>query len=140
MNALATRAVFFGGLALVMVLLGPIAYGALKKRLLVYRVRHDYQETVCTVLSKDVSAESALRVVTHPGGARRHRPTVYRPRVQYRYSVAGRDYTLAELSPTSEPYADRADAELILGRYQVGAQYPCWYDPKRPESAFLERP
>ena len=140
MDALGTKAVLVGALLLLTVFLAPLAYQALKKRVLVYRVRHDYLEAVCTLVSKEVSTGAALRVVTHPGGARRHQSTVYWPRVGYRYVVNRREYTSAELSPTSEPYAERAAAELILARYQVGAQYPCWYDPKRPESAFLERP
>ena len=104
MDAFGNRAVLFGALALFTAFLGPLAYESVKRRLLVYRVRHHYLETECTVLSKDISTDSALRVVTHPGGARRHQATVYWPRVEYRYSVSGRDYTSAHLSPTSEPH------------------------------------
>ena len=139
MERLGARAIVFLALLLLATVVGPIACAAARRAVLVYRVRHRYRETTCTIRSSEVVVDSALRVITRPGGALRHHGTVYRPHIAYSYAVAGRELTSANLSPMSEPYADRAAAEAVLGRYLVGGQYRCWYDPRQPDQAFLER-
>ena len=36
-------------------------------------------------------------------------------------------------------YPDRAAEQAIVDSFQVGATYPCWYDPDRPDKAILVR-
>ena len=130
--------VFFGVLA--------IAYGytSLQQRLLLYRVRHTYVETTCTIMAKEVGTDVVTKSVRHFRGAHLHRGTkktaVYVPHLRYRYAVDGREHIGAAVSPLTKPEADRALAEKVIAPYEVGKDYACWRDPGRPEQVFLERP
>jgi uncharacterized protein DUF3592 len=135
---------FIGALLLIATFVLPLIVQAVRKRVLVYRVRHRFRETLCTVESKELGIESGSRTVTHLGGGHQHSATeavvLYKPLIRYHYSANGGEYESIGLSPTAEASADRGSAVLALSHYSLGTRYQCWYDPEHPESAFLERP
>lgn len=58
--------IFFAALALlVAAVLLPLAIPALQQRILVWKVRYRYKETVCRVVSREVGTELAARSVMH---------------------------------------------------------------------------
>ena len=131
----------FGFVAFILAgLVLPLSWRALRDSIRAYDVRHRYKQTVCTVVSTKLGTEAA----THLHGGHRHgaaeQVVLYTPQVRYTYSVAGRVYESSAFSAESRATEDRAAAETVLARYRAGAEYPCWYDPNRPEDAILERP
>lgn len=120
-------------------LLAGAAYRALQHRWLLDRVRRVYVAGECTVISKDV------RVSMHSSrahGRDRHRDihAVFEPVVRYRYRVGSRWLESDRFSPDPAMEHDRKRIDELLGRFDVGKSYPCWYDPERPDQAVLERP
>ena len=136
--------IFFAALALlVAAVLLPLAIPALQQRILVWRVRYRYKETVCRVVSREVGTELAARSAMHFRGGHQHRATEqvvrYVPQVTYTYFVNGREYRSSAFAPRSRAAEERAAVADVLSRWEPGREYPCWYDPGQPESAFLER-
>jgi hypothetical protein len=84
-----------------------------------------YAPVQATVLTTTVDSRRSLR-----GGVS------YLPRVRYRYVVEGTTYhsdrtTLLDLS------SSRSWAERIASRYHPGEPVTAYYDPARPEEAYL---
>lgn len=123
--------------AVVVAFLGRGAYQRVQHRRLLERVGEIYVAGECTVTSKDV------HTIMHTGSRRRdgQRRThaAFEPLVRYRYRAGGRDLQGERFSPEPTGEHDRTRIEELLRRYEVGQTYPCWYDPDRPEEAFLER-
>lgn len=67
-----------------------------------------------------------------------YRPS-YHPEINIRYDVGGRNYEVWTYGPFVSPSTDRDFQRAIVDSFRVGATYPCWYDPDRPESAVLVR-
>ena len=80
------------------------------------------------VLSTDV-------VTVHSGG--RNNSTSYRPDVLFSYRVAGRDYSARTVTPLNESRSGHWAFNLVA-KYRAGDSVTAWYDPARPQMAFLE--
>ena len=60
----------------------------------------------------------------------------YRPVVLYRFRVDGRDYTAQSVTPLNESRGGHWAFDLV-SRYRAGDSVTAWYDPARPQTAFL---
>lgn len=110
------------GVGLALVLFAYVAYLGPESR--VYR---EFQETTCTIVDKRLIA------------LQDRNGTVYRPEFHIRFQVAGQTYDVLTYNITGETTSGRAQKEEILSRYEVGRNYPCWYDPADPQQAVLVR-
>jgi hypothetical protein len=63
---------------------------------------------------------------------------VYRPRVEYRYTVAGQSYICQQITLGMTVASGKTRAEGIAERYPTGAHVMAYYDPRNPGRAFLE--
>ena len=64
--------------------------------------------------------------------------STYRPVVTYRYEVAGRAYVASRVTPLNESRGRRWARDLA-DRFAVNERYTGYYDPARPQDAFLLR-
>ncbi len=92
-----------------------------------WEVNRRFLPTSCTVLAKRIAVQQA-------GGE----PS-YRPEILIRYRVQGRSYQQWTYDITRAYHSDRETVLEALGRFQVGRQYPCWYDPGDPTRVVLVR-
>lgn len=76
---------------------------------------------------------TASTVQRHSGA--RNGPT-YSPRVTYHYAVNGVAYTASSVTPLGESRGGRW-AWDVAARYTPGERTTAWYDPARPERAYL---
>lgn len=64
----------------------------------------------------------------------------FAPRFRLRLSVEGRDYSpWAAYDITDLHTRDRARSETLLDRFELGQEYPCWYDLRNPDRVVLAR-
>jgi hypothetical protein len=97
-----------------------------------FRVNNRYLPNSCVVLDRRITSEA----VDEPDVGRR---TAYRPEIKIRYEVAGRKYEDWTYDAIHRLYNDQAAPKAIVDSFQVGATYPCWYDPDSPDRAILVR-
>ena len=62
------------------------------------------------------------------------------PHITYRYSVAGRHYQSSRVSFATLHWSSREQTDAFLARYIGRADVQAYYDPRRPDQAFLEEP
>jgi hypothetical protein len=91
-----------------------------------WRVNNQFVEHRCRVLQKRL-AES--------GGSEE----TYRPEFLVDYAVNGRNYQTWTYDITQAYSGDRAAQRVLLDQFDVGRQYPCWYDPRDPQTVVLKR-
>jgi hypothetical protein len=98
-----------------------------------WRANNQYSQGSCAVLDKRVTGGKFPGEPAHGAGM------TYRPEIRIRYEVDGRQYEAwaYDAIPTYGP--NRDEAQAIVDRFQLGAAYPCWYDPARPEQVILVR-
>ena len=89
-----------------------------------WRANRQFAETTCTVLAKQVESDGDNR---------------YRPRLLVRYEVDGAAHESFTYDAAGQFRWDRAEVEATLDGYEIGQQYPCWYDPIDPARAVLVR-
>lgn len=66
--------------------------------------------------------------------------SVYAPRFRVRFSLDGRTYSpWASYDVADLHDSDRQRSETLLARFEVGQDYPCWYDPRNPERVIVAR-
>jgi hypothetical protein len=102
-----------------------------------WRVNHRYVANSCVVLDKRLDTQM-FQNAAKSGGLGGVSPG-YRPVIQIRYEVNGRKYEVWAHDTLGVFSSDKAAVEARIDRFQVGATYPCWYDPDRPDQAVLER-
>ena len=128
----------FMGAILLFGFLGSIA-GFVNQSLRASRVKQDFIHTTCTVLDKRLDSHTS----THHHGGRTSRSDVkitsYRPEILIRYQVAGQDYDIWTYDLMKYATSNRAEHQAVLDRYEVGGEYPCWYNPANPQEAVLTR-
>jgi len=102
--------------------------------LLDWRANNRYLPNSCVALDR--------RLARAEGQANRRggqgRPT-YHPEIKIRYEVDDRKYEVWTYDAIFIWHRSRAAQQAIVDSFQVGATYPCWYDPNRPERAILVR-
>ena len=87
----------------------------------------------------DTRVHSQLFDVAGPKGQGVRQVEYYRPEIKIQYEVNGRKFESWSYDATGNHSPDRAAQQAIADSFQVGATYPCWYDPDRPERAILVR-
>jgi hypothetical protein len=64
----------------------------------------------------------------------------YAPRFRLRLELGGREREVwAKYEVTDVHTLDRARGRALLSQFQVGQDYPCWYDPSNPDRVVLQR-
>jgi len=102
--------------------------------LLDWRANNRYLPNSCVVLDRRLAKQMGDPA---PEGGR-GRPS-YHPEIKIRYEVDGRKYEVWTYDAIFMFYPDQAAQQAIVDSFQVGATYPCWYDPDRPDKAILVR-
>lgn len=100
-------------------------------------VENRFVEGRCIILGKELVSEQK-RARRRAGRSGRTR-TVYRPEFDIRHEVAGKSYEARTFRIVPSSTSDRASQEAILGRFETGHAYPCWYDPADPSRVVLEK-
>ena len=86
-----------------------------------------FVEHRCTVLRKQIGE--------YQGGD----GTTYRPEIQITYEVEGTSYTTETYDVSWRYTPGKEHARAILDRFELGKEYPCWYDPADPRVCVLVR-
>jgi hypothetical protein len=77
---------------------------------------------------------------TRVGGAKGTLTTMYRPAVEFSYSVHGRDYRCNQIKLMAELSGTQDYAERVAAKYPAGQLVDVHYDPADPGKAALENP
>ena len=116
------------GTALVALCCAPAAYGLW---LLATQLRaRRWPATPCEVLAQDLREER---------GEGRWRSRQWVPVVHYAYEVEGVAYTSDALHLVPQGFHLRGDAIDRMAAYEPGSKRSCFYDPREPARAVLER-
>ncbi len=59
------------------------------------------------------------------------------PRIEFRYTVAGKNYTGNRLNPSPWNYQRSERFAADTGTFKPDAVVPCWYDPRHPDVAYV---
>lgn len=97
-----------------------------------------YVENSCVVVDRRIDTQM-VQLAARTGGGLAEATPAYRPSVRIRYAVNGRDYEVWAHDTFGAFNTDKAAVQARLELFRVGATYPCWYDPDRPEEAVLDR-
>jgi hypothetical protein len=119
----------------------PFLFGGLKILDQVYfQPQHNieeaknWQETRCTILI------SSVKMYHNPNS---HGRSMYSPDVVYGYSVAGQSYRASRLSfhalSANVRLRSKAQMEALAAQYPLGSTVPCYFDPRDPSRAVLDR-
>ncbi|MBN2023387.1 MAG: DUF3592 domain-containing protein [Pirellulales bacterium] len=92
-----------------------------------WRVNHEFVEIPCVVRGKELGKKQG-----------EDGPT-YRPEIQIEYRVDDRTHVTKTYDICGVYSGDRDANQAILDRFQIGGEYPCWYDPANPNTAVLVR-
>lgn len=93
-----------------------------------FRIFLIYKKTTCVIQDK--------RLLTFFGS---DSSDTYRAEFEYSYVVKGRHYWKRGFDNTTYSSNLRTRCEYELRQYEVGKEYPCWYDPDRPNEAVLKK-
>ena len=99
-----------------------------------WRANNRYLPTTCVVLDRRLGEDIAPADPEGRGGG-----PVYHPEIEIQYEVDGREYVIWTYDAVHMYSPDKAGRQAIVNGFKVGARYPCWYDPDRPEKAILVR-
>lgn len=95
-----------------------------------WRANRQFAPTTCVVVAKHLGVKAATA----------NEPAMYRPEFRIRYQVEGEPYDADDVYDVTQIYLpDQESATAILGQFEVGQEYPCWYDPINPKRAVLAR-
>jgi hypothetical protein len=100
-----------------------------------WRANNLYVPSSCVVLDRRLATSSGAM---HDPELGQSRPT-YHPEIKIRYEVGGRKFEIWTYDAIFMFYPDQTAQQAIVDSFQVGATYPCWYDPDHPEKAILVR-
>jgi hypothetical protein len=99
-----------------------------------WKANNRYLPNTCVVLDRRLATS-----MSDPGPEGGIPRPVYLPEIKIQYEVARRKYEVWTYKAIGMYEPDRAAQQAIVDSFQVGAIYPCWYDPDRPEKAILVR-
>jgi hypothetical protein len=93
-----------------------------------WRANRQFAPTRCMVLDKQIGRSSA------------HNEAAFRPEFRIRYKVDDQEFLEEAVYDVTQLYtADEQAVKAVLDRFEVGHQYPCWYDPIDPHRVVLAR-
>ena len=107
--------------------------------LLESRANNRYLPNSCLVLDRRLATGMSDVVVVRDGEHWTQPKPSYHPEIEIQYEVGGRKYEVWTYDAIFRFSTDRAAQQAIVDSFRVGANYPCWYDPDRPERAILVR-
>jgi hypothetical protein len=84
-------------------------------------------------------ANRAVVLDTRAGPVNSEEATVFRPEVLIKYQVDRTSYQIWTYDIARVDSGTREVVQKILDRFEVGREYPCWYDPDDPDSAVVVR-
>lgn len=84
-------------------------------------------------------ADRAMVVDTRARPVNSDEATVVRPEVLITYEVEGANYQTWTYDIARVESGSRDKVQAILDRFEIGREYPCWYDPDDPDTAVLVR-
>lgn len=90
-----------------------------------WRANDQFVEHTCVIVNKHLT-------VGHFGAGSE-------PRFTIKYTVNGREFQATTYSANDSWGYKRQEAQAILDRFEIGREYPCWYDPKDPATVVLVR-
>lgn len=122
-----SEALFFGFFLIV----GCIAFAGMFGGLVwpEWRANRQFAAARCVVLGKQV----------HESPATENDPATYLPEIHIRYEIDGRQYDEKTYDVAGSTSADRTAVEAMIRPFDVGQEYPCWYDPIDPHRVVLVR-
>ena len=90
-----------------------------------WRANNVFVEDTCVVVGKEV---------------RRSRPGAgHWLRISIKYAVNGQEVQATTYSSNSSWPWSGSEAQAILARFEIGREYPCWYDPDDPAKVVVVR-
>jgi len=93
-----------------------------------WRANRQFVQAQCLVLDK--------RMGTRP--ATESEPARFRPEIRVRYEAEGQQYVVDDVFDVTNLYSpDEQQAAAALDRFEIGREYPCWYDPIDPGRVVL---
>jgi hypothetical protein len=92
-----------------------------------WRANRQFAEVTATVLGKRMGVAGDAKV------------SRFRPEINIVYEVGGQTYTARTYRITGLYSPNREQVQAELDQFQVGQQYPAWYDPMQPGRAVLVR-
>jgi hypothetical protein len=107
--------------------------------LLEWRANNRYLPNSCVVLDRRLATGTIDDVVVGDDAPQTVQRPSYHPEIKIQYEVAGRKYEVWTYDAVFRFSTDRVAEQAIVDSFLVGATYPCWYDPERPDRAVLVR-
>jgi hypothetical protein len=100
-----------------------------------WRANRQFEPTTGVVIDKRLGQSP------DPRSARRtDEPPRYRPEFRVRYETSDGTYEADNVYDATNLYsADRENVEAVLEQFEIGEQYPMWYDPLEPGRVVLVR-
>lgn len=109
---------------LVFIVMGSVGAVAVARATIEEGKTRSWTRVPCTILSSGVAAEAGS----------------YPCKVEYRYVVAGREYTGTRIALKEASASDASDAQVKSSRYVPGTRTECFVNPEDPSVAVLETP
>ena len=108
-----------------------------------YRVLREWTETTGTIIGRRVETQTLSSNQRLGSGATSQSRTsgVHKPEFGLRYKVDGREMlsTGYDTGSSLRIGGGKAQLEKEFGEWTVGAQVPCWYDPRDPSDVVVKR-
>ena len=104
-----------------------------------WRANNRYLPNSCVVLDGRLATGTREHVVRVDDAPQTEWRPSYKPEIKILYQVGGRKFEVWANGAIGGSSPDRAAQQAIVDNFRVGATYPCWYDPDRPERAILVR-
>jgi len=98
-----------------------------------------WNEVEGRVLAASLEAGDAAGARFSHDSRRSARSDVYRPKIEYAYTVDGKEYTSDRFSLIEMASSDRVAQQAIVDRYAVGTSVTVYVDPADPSRVVLDR-
>lgn len=100
-----------------------------------WRANRQFEPTSGIVLEKRLGQSPDPRFATGSS-----EPPMFRPEFRVRYETADGKYEADNVYDATNLYsADRASVQQVLDQFDIGGEYPMWYDPLEPGRVVLVR-
>ena len=88
-----------------------------------WRANRQFVPAKCLVLDKRMGSRPATEA----------EPARFRPEFRVRYEVEGQQHVVDDVFDVTNLYSpDEQQAQAALAGFEIGREYPCWYDPLDP--------
>jgi hypothetical protein len=92
-----------------------------------WRANRQFAQTKCVVIDKHRGEKAATE----------NEPAMYLPEIRIRYTVEGVTRESETYDVTKMYSADKQAVQATVDQFEVGKEYPCWYDPINPDTVVL---